>query len=365
MCEKQTHFSNKKLVMYKMKVCSIARKLQFYKMFNRAISFLLLFIGLAISAQAQNYVRFSKSVDSVYESSPYGYIYVECNNTTADTFNAFVVLNQSQTNVVAFEDFFFSNKPIVVPPGFQRDTFKFDIYDNEDYDPGKKAVFTIINIEDTSFITADTTMVLEILNDDSFKISFVGAGRTVVENDTTIFIRVATNGISDSVTTAKVKLDMGNAVKGKHFLFNDTTISIAALARDTALIPVVILNDTVVEAMREANFTLYDATNNAILNVRGFTLTIRDDDLQPSGITENYFSMIKVFPNPAVDFIQIENMPEQATIQVFDLSGSLLKEVAALSVSEKLPVQELADGVYLLKISSGSQSKIVRVAIAR
>lgn len=347
----------------KVKVCAIARKLQFYKMFYRIFLLLLALSIFTNKVEAQNYVRFSKTIDSVYESQPRAYIYVECNNTTTDTFRAVIALNNAETNVVSFVDFFYSTQLIIAPPGLTRDTTWFESYDNDDYDPGKKASFVIINLSDSSFRDPDSTLTVNILNDDPFQISFVGAGRTVVESDTTVFIRVACNGVYDSATTAKVKLDAGSAIKGKHFLFNDTTVTIAAFSRDTVLIPVVILNDTIVENTREANFTLYDVSNSALLNIRGFTLTIRDDDLQPSAVVEDYFGLVNAFPNPASSFIQIVNLPLNSTIDIFDFSGKLFSSSTTFSQSERLDISDLAQGFYLMKITNQSQSKAIRFSV--
>lgn len=344
-------------------VCGIERKLQFYKMFKHILAILFSLSLCAFNSLAQNYVRFTKTIDTVLETSPLAYIYLECNNTTNDTFRAFVVLDNAGTNLESFTEFYYVNQPLVVPPGLKRDTTWFEVYDNDNYTFGKKASFKIINYSDSTFKHPDSTLTVYVLNDDAFQISFVGAGRTIVESDTTVFIRVACNGVYDSATTAKVKLDAGSAIKGKHFLFNDTTVTIAALSSDTVLIPVMILNDTIVENTREANFTLYDVSNSALLNIRGFTLTIRDDDLQPSGVKEDYFTLLKVFPNPANNFIQIENLPLNTLIEIFEGSGKLLSSVFTVDSTEKLFVADLAQGFYLMKLTNQSQSKAIRFVV--
>lgn len=351
--------------MDKLLLCSIKRKLQFYKMFQKVFFPILLLMMFAQMAQAQNYIRFSHSVDSVYESSPLGYIYVETNNTTANPFTAFVTLNEAETNVTAFEDFYFSNRLVEVPPNtLQYDTFSYDIYDNDDYDPGKKATFVFATLSDNSFITADSQMVAHIVNDDELQISFVGAGRTVVESDTTVYIRVALNGRTDSTITASVKLDAGNAQKGKHFLFNDTVIAIAAQTKDTALIPVIILNDNKDDGTREANFTLSDVSNDVPLNVRGFTLVIRDDDLV-NGVAQNNLDEIQWFPNPASEFILFKNLPEQSRISIFNIQGKRVKVFSEVNNNNKLDVRDLTNGYYFFKIEGKNYFSSHKIAILK
>jgi hypothetical protein len=253
-----------------------------------------------------------------------------------------------------------------VPPGYQRDTFSYEIFDNDDYDPNKKVAFKLVNFSNSAFKHQDSIAVAHILNDDVFKISFVGAGRTVIESDTTIFIRVACNGALDSATTGKVKLDPGSAVKGKHFLFRDTSFSIAAGSKDTVYIPVKILNDTIVENTREANFTLFDVSPHAALNIRGFTLVIRDDDLKPSIPPDVWFrSPVIVYPNPAKDIIQMKHAEEITKIEILDVNGALLFYKATQGVEEVLDVSHLSEGMYWLKCFNHSKVMFARFLIVR
>lgn len=332
-------------------------------MFKRVLFVSILWLSFFSPAQSQDYLRFGKSIDTIIETSPKGYIYIECNNTTVDTFRAYIVLNQAETNMTSVVDYFFSNIPVVVPPGLQRDTFAFDIFDHADYDPGKKISFKFTSLSNNSFVSADSALTVYVLNDDSFQISFIGAGRTVVEHDTTVYLRVATNGYSDSATSVNVTLDAGSAINGKDFSFRDTVVTVPANTRDTILIPVVIFNDTVIGTTREANFTLSNPTNGAQLNIRGFTLTIREDDLEPSAIAENYFQQVKVFPNPASDFITLKNLPLAANVQLLNLNGEIVKEETINSSVEKIAVNDLTAGIYLLKINHAQYSKICRIAV--
>lgn len=332
-------------------------------MFKRVLFISVLWLSFFSQVQSQSYLRFSKNTDTIAETSPKGYIYIECNNATVDTFRAYIILNQTETNMTSVVDYFFSNIPVVVPPGLQRDTFTFDIFDHADYDPGKKISFKFTSLSNNSFVSADSALTVYVINDDSLQISFIGAGKTVVESDTTIYLRVATNGYSDSATSVNVTLDAGSAVNGKDFAFRDTVVTVPANTRDTILIPILIFNDTTIGTTREANFTLSNPTNGAQLNIRGFTLVIREDDLEPSAIAENYFQQIKVFPNPASDFIALKNLPLAANVQLLNLNGEIVKEETINSSVEKIAVNDLAAGIYLLKINHAQYSKICRIAV--
>jgi hypothetical protein len=66
---------------------------------------------------------------------------------------------------------------------------------------------------------------------------------------------------------------------------------------------------------------------------------------------------LKVFPNPARDFLQVE-LPkdiEQATIRVYDLSGKLVLEQPSISSEQALDIQALTAGTYVLQAWGKSQ----------
>ncbi|MCS6818396.1 MAG: T9SS type A sorting domain-containing protein, partial [Chitinophagales bacterium] len=264
------------------------------------------------------------------------------------------------------KDFIFSNKPVIVPPGYRKDTFSFELFDNNDYEFGKKMTFKLINISDASFITADTVLTLHILSDDVFQISFVGAGRTIVEKDTTVFIRVACNGVYDSATTARVKLDAGSAIKGKHFRFNDTVVTIPAFSRDTVWIPVTIIDDTLVENTREANFTLMDVSNSAVLNIRGFTLTIRDNDLLPSKISDDVNNWLSLYPNPASNTVYISSSEDFIQIEVYASDGKLFYSTNNVNTqSLHINIADWPCGLYYFQIISEANIRGAKLIIQR
>ena len=66
----------------------------------------------------------------------------------------------------------------------------------------------------------------------------------------------------------------------------------------------------------------------------------------PTGIDENLISQLQVYPNPAIDVINIVNYNELTNINIYSLTGNLVyssKEVASTIV-----VSELKPGTYLI-----------------
>ena len=100
-----------------------------------------------------------------------------------------------------------------------------------------------------------------------------------------------------------------------------------------------------------------------------------DDALSSDGINDQHrlTSSLTVSPNPAsgqalVTFDLLENT--NIRVQLFDLSGKLIKQVFAGNLSSgknqvEVDTQTLAAGTYLLKVSNGSRSNFSNLVVAR
>ncbi len=82
--------------------------------------------------------------------------------------------------------------------------------------------------------------------------------------------------------------------------------------------------------------------------------------------------LYKVYPNPAVDHVNISLMAHQAAdirIEVYDIIGTLAKtEVHSLVNGENiisLGLKDLSKGVYILNIVSGQKKQVVKLVVSR
>ncbi|HET6555849.1 MAG TPA: T9SS type A sorting domain-containing protein [Prolixibacteraceae bacterium] len=68
---------------------------------------------------------------------------------------------------------------------------------------------------------------------------------------------------------------------------------------------------------------------------------------------------LKVYPNPAADFVILENISgrtEKYILQVLDLQGrEVLRNTIAISNSSKLDLSAIKEGAYLLKLQNGEK----------
>jgi len=61
-----------------------------------------------------------------------------------------------------------------------------------------------------------------------------------------------------------------------------------------------------------------------------------------------------MYPNPSSDYlvVQLPSGSLKAAISVFDLAGRLMKTSSITSSANKVDVQDLSTGMYILKIES-------------
>jgi hypothetical protein len=73
-------------------------------------------------------------------------------------------------------------------------------------------------------------------------------------------------------------------------------------------------------------------------------------------------SEIKIYPNPANDFLSIDNVKEKVNLQIFNTIGQLVKE-ETLTANVKLNIKELQTGIYFVSLKSNTTSKTIRLVI--
>ncbi len=67
-------------------------------------------------------------------------------------------------------------------------------------------------------------------------------------------------------------------------------------------------------------------------------------------------SPLKVFPNPAQDFITIQLDELIREVQIFDLSGKLMLQANSLSKEDRIDLSGLSKGMYILKVNTLNNS---------
>jgi hypothetical protein len=78
-----------------------------------------------------------------------------------------------------------------------------------------------------------------------------------------------------------------------------------------------------------------------------------------TGIDNNIFNNVSIYPNPAKDFIYLTNV-EKARISVYDVTGAKLRNIRNADATAKIDVAGLAEGIYILKIELNQSVKVAR-----
>ncbi len=82
------------------------------------------------------------------------------------------------------------------------------------------------------------------------------------------------------------------------------------------------------------------------------------------GVSDNNLQGVSIFPNPATNVLNVQNA-ENATVQVFDILGKKLIELANISSSQEVNVTSLQAGTYFVKITNGASVQTEKFVINR
>ena len=96
--------------------------------------------------------------------------------------------------------------------------------------------------------------------------------------------------------------------------------------------------------------------------IMGWTLKVLDPN--SIGIDEDALNQIVAYPNPATDFIKLQNPnAESISYQLMNTNGQLVKQGDAQNTETTIDMMDLASGIYILRIQveqSQKQLKIVK-----
>ncbi|GGZ75054.1 LamG-like jellyroll fold domain-containing protein [Algibacter mikhailovii] len=111
---------------------------------------------------------------------------------------------------------------------------------------------------------------------------------------------------------------------------------------------------TVVNDLTGNNF------NGTLVNMDPVTAWIPYDSCNSLSIeNQNTNLQISLFPNPSSDFVSISGLKTKTNYEVYNAIGSKVLK-GTLAINDKIDVQNLTSGIYLLKLESGSALKFIK-----
>ena len=79
------------------------------------------------------------------------------------------------------------------------------------------------------------------------------------------------------------------------------------------------------------------------------------------GTKEIELSKVIIAPNPATDIVIIENLKPNASIELIDFSGKLVKSISNNKTNKtKINIKNLTSGIYYLKVDGQSVHRIIK-----
>ncbi|MDP9956423.1 surface protein [Epilithonimonas hungarica] len=95
---------------------------------------------------------------------------------------------------------------------------------------------------------------------------------------------------------------------------------------------------------------------NYLINTKGWTIT--GDSYNPNcalATNELQSKKIQIYPNPAKDFILIDNLKNNTEVEIYDIQGKLVKKEKYNN--SPISLKNLSQGIYILKIPTENYSQ--------
>ncbi len=105
---------------------------------------------------------------------------------------------------------------------------------------------------------------------------------------------------------------------------------------------------------------LFSGVQNFSLIVTGPAIVLSNEDLDRT-------KPFVVFPNPSKGFINVayEATTDRVQIQLFDMSGRVVKNLDSSALNNAIDISDLTNGVYILKCNDGSKTVSQKIVLSK
>jgi len=81
------------------------------------------------------------------------------------------------------------------------------------------------------------------------------------------------------------------------------------------------------------------------------------------GVNSQELTNVTVYPNPATDFVNINGLKDDATVQIFSLNGQLVKTVELATGTTSIAIEDLNAGSYLVKATTSNGTLTTKITV--
>ena len=101
-------------------------------------------------------------------------------------------------------------------------------------------------------------------------------------------------------------------------------------------------------------------TTNEVIKITPSQILLSAEDINTD------YKLVSISPNPARYFVNVNlvgDWNETSTIQIFDIYGKLVSSTSTNSSTHQINTTELASGIYMIQVSSGTTTKVEKLII--
>ena len=106
------------------------------------------------------------------------------------------------------------------------------------------------------------------------------------------------------------------------------------------------------------------ANGKDILATKSFTVIanteVKAEFVDHTSVEGVVAEQLRLYPNPARDYVLLEGIPAGATVAIYTLEGELMYQVEATSDTLRIDLTQLQEGAYILRVGDETRRLIVR-----
>ena len=106
------------------------------------------------------------------------------------------------------------------------------------------------------------------------------------------------------------------------------------------------------------------ANGKDILATKSFTVIanteVKAEFVDHTSVESAVAEQLRLYPNPARDYVLLEGIPSGATVAIYTLEGELMYQVESTSDTLRIDLTQLQEGAYILRVGGETHRLIVR-----
>jgi len=101
------------------------------------------------------------------------------------------------------------------------------------------------------------------------------------------------------------------------------------------------------------------------LKVEGAIFIHGNLTFETTSVNENTMKSVKIYPNPIRDNLKIENLNEATDINIYTVTGQLVRTILSAEGSTEIDMSNLSNGMYFIKMQNGKSIRTEKIQIVR